>query len=88
MLALLFTPALSDDDQFRALELLQQGKILPLEEILVISRQEIDGHILEVELEQERGEIIYEIEMLDQQGRVWELKLDATNGTLLKRKRE
>ncbi len=88
MLALLFTPAMSDDDQSRAIELLQQGEILPLEDILVISRQEIDGHILEVELEQERGEIIYEIEMLDQQGRVWELKIDATNGEILKRERE
>ncbi len=88
MLALLFTPAMSDDDQYRALELLQQGEILPLEDILVISRQEIDGHILEVELEQERGKIIYEIEMLDQQGRVWELKLDATNGNIIKREQE
>lgn len=88
MLALLFTPALSDDDQLRAIELLQRGEILPLEDILVISRGEIEGHILEVELEQERGKIIYEIEMLDQQGRVWELKIDATSGEIIKREQE
>lgn len=88
VVVLISAQSVADDDQSRALQLLQMGEILPLEEILAISRQQIDGHILEVELEQKRGRMIYEIEMLDHKGRVWELKFDATNGDILKREQE
>lgn len=88
VVALISAQSAADDDQSRALQLRQLGEILPLEEILAISRQQIDGHILEVELEQKRSRIIYEIEILDHQGRVWELKFDAANGDILERERE
>ncbi len=88
LLALLVSQSVADDDQSRALQLRQLGEILPLEDILAISRQQIDGHILEVELEQERGRMIYEIEILDHQGRVWELEFDAASGEILKQEQE
>ena len=42
-----------------------------------------DGQILEVELEQEKGQIEYEVEMIGPQGQVVEFEFDATNGELL-----
>ena len=76
------------DDQDQALELRKAGEILPLERILDISRAEIDGRVLAVELEREDGILIYELEILDQQGRVWELKLNAADGALIERELE
>ena len=76
------------DDHERALELQKSGEILALEQILAISRQQIEGRVLEVELERERGVLIYELEILDDTGQVWELKLDATNGELIQRELE
>jgi len=87
MLTLLSTQSMADDHG-RALQLRQMGEILPLEKILAISRTQVEGHILEVELEQEHGTMIYEIEILDHQGRVWELKFDAANGEIINREQE
>lgn len=73
------------DDQDRALQLREAGKILSLGEILSMNSAWIDGHILEVELERERDILIYELEILDDKGRVWELKVDAKSGRIIKR---
>jgi uncharacterized membrane protein YkoI len=40
--------------------------------------------VLETELEQKKGIHIYEIEILDAQSQVWEIKLDAKTGKLIK----
>ena len=69
-------------------ELAQQGDILPLEQILERARQHRTGRVLETELEQKRGRYIYEIEMLDDNGEVWEMKFDATSGELLGQEQE
>ncbi|GKT12320.1 MAG: hypothetical protein ISEC1_P1298 [Thiomicrorhabdus sp.] len=82
-LALLSTSSLSDD-QDRVLNLREAGEILPLEQILKITRKEIDGRILEVELEQEKETILYELQILDITGQVWELKIDAKTGDIIK----
>jgi uncharacterized membrane protein YkoI len=37
-----------------------------------------------VELEKEHGRYIYEIEVLDNDGKVWEMEVDAENGEILK----
>ncbi|BBP75961.1 MULTISPECIES: PepSY domain-containing protein [Pseudomonas] len=74
-----------DLDQDEALHLRQQGVILPLERLL----QQAMGHypgakLLEAELESKHGLYVYEVELLTQAGVVRELKLDASNGDLLK----
>jgi len=88
MLLVLLTVPSYADDQDLVLELRQSGEILPLEQILKISRQQQQGRILEVELEKERTGIIYELKVLADDGHVWELKVDAKSGDLIKRERE
>ncbi|WP_416769752.1 PepSY domain-containing protein [Pseudomonas sp. RHF3.3-3] len=86
MLATLCSLAAARDlDQDEALRLRQQGVILPLESLL----QRAMGHhpgskLLEAELETKHGHYVYEVELLTQAGVVRELKLDASNGDLLK----
>ena len=78
----------SDIDQDEAQRLRQSGDILPLAEILDIAHTTRPGRIIEVELERKRGRYIYEIELLDSDGQVWELKFDGASGALLEQELE
>jgi uncharacterized membrane protein YkoI len=78
----------SDIDQDEARRLRESGDILPLTEILNVARTTHPGRIIEVELERERGHYIYEIELLDEDGQVLELKYDAASGVLLEKELE
>lgn len=74
----------ADDDHIRARELSQRGEILSLEKIAERARAVRPGKLIDIDLERKGGLWVYEIELLDDQGRVWEMKLDARNGELLK----
>jgi uncharacterized membrane protein YkoI len=76
------------DDYERAYRLRESGEILPLEQILEIALKSHPGRVLEVDLDREEGRRVYEIEIVDQQGVVWELEFDAGDGRLLEKKRE
>ncbi|WP_439535502.1 PepSY domain-containing protein [Methyloversatilis sp.] len=74
----------ADDDHIRARELSQRGEILSLEKISERAKAVRPGKLIDIDLERKRELWIYEVELLDDQGRVWEMKLDARNGELLK----
>jgi len=75
-------------DHDEAYELRRSGEILSLEQILQINRKQITGRILEVDLEHEDGQTMYEIEVLDDKGIVWEIKLDARTGKIIKQEQD
>lgn len=75
-----------EHDQIRSLQ--QRGAILPLEQILERARHHHQGRVLETELEQKGERYIYELELVDDQGQVWEMKFDAASGELLKERQE
>jgi uncharacterized membrane protein YkoI len=72
-----------DADDARRLR--DAGEILPLSEILQRARDAQPGRVIEVELEDTGEEVVYELEVLDAGGVVWELQLDARSGAVLKR---
>ena len=74
----------SADDHENARGLVQSGEILPLETILEKLKKRVVGRIIEVELERKKGQLIYEIEQVDDQGVVKEFIFDAKTGDLLK----
>lgn len=76
--------SLAGDDAQKARALSQRGDILPLERIAGHVRAARPGKLIDIELEQKHGRWIYEAEVLDDAGRVWELKLDARTGSVLK----
>ena len=82
------SPALADDDHLEARRLMESGDVLPLQSILDRIRKDYPGRILEVELEKKHDTIVYEIEILDDDGRVRELRVDASNGELLQDKED
>lgn len=90
LLAVSFLPVTSradiDSDKARALQ--QQGAILPLEQIIDVAKKIKAGQVLETELDRDDGRYIYELEILDQQGQVWEIELDAATAELIELENE
>lgn len=78
--------ALAGSDQDRARAALQAGQVLPLKTLLERLEREHPGQVLEVELEHEDGRWIYEIKLLQADGRLLKLELDAATAQVLRRK--
>ncbi len=75
-----------DDDRDRADEVLRErtaGRIKPLAEILAIVRRRFPGRVLRTEFENDDGVPMYEVYILQPNGRRREVKLDARNGRIL-----
>lgn len=81
--SVMFVSSVQADDHNEAYKLLQKGEILPLEKILQLNLKNISGKVLEVELEREKRKFIYEIEVLNNDGVVWEYKIDAKTGKII-----
>ena len=83
----LLTPVLassSDHDQARAA--LASGEILPLSAIIAKLEKDFPGQIVEVELERENGQWIYEIKLLQRDGYRQKLKVDAKSAAVISKK--
>lgn len=74
----------SGESPSNASRLSAKGEIMSLEKISQKAKTYKPGEILEVELEKKHGRYVYEIDILDAGSQVWELKLDAKTGQLLK----
>lgn len=76
-------PLHADDDHERAREAVRSGRALPLSAVLAAVERDFAGQVLDVELDDEDGVLIYEIELLGPGGRKLELEYDASTGRLL-----
>jgi len=65
-----------------------EGHIMTLEEILNIANKAYQGRILEAELETREGAYVYQIDILDNDGVIWELEYNAANGQLITKQRD
>ncbi len=64
------------------------GRIMSFVDIYAINKSRLDGRLLDLEVELEDGEIVYEIEVLRDDGEVREFHIDATTGAVLKEERD
>tara|TARA_R110002012_G_scaffold77826_4_gene198128 strand:- start:19530 stop:19853 length:324 start_codon:yes stop_codon:yes gene_type:complete len=87
MLSLLSLTSFAEDHD-KIQSLVKTGKIQPLEAILQRLYKIEQGHILEVELEKKKNRLIYEIEIVNDDGIVKEYIFDAKSGELIKDKFE
>ena len=88
ILSVLFSTNIFADDHENARKLVQSGQILPLDTILENLKKRTTGRVLEVEIERKKGRLIYEIEIVDEQGVVNEYVFDASTGVFLNEKVE
>lgn len=81
---LLATPASARDDHERAREAVQSGQIQPLRYILETLERTHPGKVLEVELERRRDQWMYEVKLLQPDGRLVKLRVDAKTAEVLR----
>lgn len=84
LLALLAVGVLADKDHDRVFRWRQEGRVLPLEGILERFDPQRRLRIIEIELEEEEGLPVYEIQYLDTSGRIHEIDIDARTGEPVK----
>ncbi len=78
------TAAASDGgDQERARRAVEQGRMLPLRDIIARAQADLGGEVVEAELEEERGVPVYEIKVLTRAGRLVKVRYDARTGSPL-----
>lgn len=75
-----------EHDHDRARAALRAGEVLPLSTILERVAREQPGQVLEVELERDDGRWIYELKLLQGEGKLVKLKVDARDGAVLRKK--
>ena len=79
----LAAPAHADADHDRARAAAQAGQIQPLQTVLAAVSKTHPGHILDVELEQENGQWVYEIKLLQADGYLRKLLINARTMEIL-----
>ena len=72
-------------DHDRARAALRAGEVLPLAVILERVARQQSGQVLDVELEREHGRWIYELKLLQHDGALVKLEVDAFDGRVLRR---
>ncbi|MBE7418878.1 MAG: PepSY domain-containing protein [Ideonella sp.] len=77
-----------DHDHHLARQALQQGKVLPLRTVLDKVEREYPGQALKVEFERDDGRFVYKIRLLQPDGRIARLEVDAVDGRVLGIKRK
>ncbi len=75
-------------DHDLARQALERGQVLPLRTVLEKVEREYQGQVLKVEFEHDDGRFLYEIRLLQQDGRMAKLKIDAVDGRVLQIKRK
>lgn len=67
---------------------LEQHQVLPLRTVLEKVEREHQGQVLKIEFEHEDGRFVYKIRLLQADGRIAKLKVDAVDGRVLGIKRK
>jgi uncharacterized membrane protein YkoI len=74
-------------DHERARAAVEAGEVMPLPALLEKLQRSHPGRVLELELEQEDGTWIYEVRLLQADGQLLKIKLDARTALVLSAKR-
>jgi len=75
-------------DHERARAALQAGEVLPLPTLLDKLNRTHPGQVLELELERDDGRWVYEVKLLQADGRLLKLALDAGTGQVIEARRQ
>ena len=72
-----------DDLSDQILQLVKEGKLLSLESLMDKYEGRLQGRLLDVEVENKKGQIIYELVIMRDNSIVYEIKIDAQTGEWL-----
>ncbi|WP_164867896.1 PepSY domain-containing protein [Rhodovarius crocodyli] len=68
----------------RARAAVAEGRILPLADIMARLRPGLEARVIEVELEEHHGALVYEMRAVTPEGRLLDIEVDAATGRLLR----
>jgi uncharacterized membrane protein YkoI len=71
-----------DDDEDLTAEDKQQVKV-SMQEARTIALRRVNGKVLDEELEKEKGRLQYAFDIRDEDGKVWDVEIDAISGEVL-----
>lgn len=71
------------EDHDVARQALEQGQVLPLRSVLDKIERDHQGQVLKIEFERDDGRFVYKIRLLQKDGRMVRLKVDAVDGQVL-----
>ncbi|MFP5466625.1 MAG: PepSY domain-containing protein [Gammaproteobacteria bacterium] len=77
-------PAMADNDHDRARAAVQSGQILPLKTVLERLERDHPGQVMEIELDREKDRWVYEVRLLQADGKLVKLELDAATADVLR----
>lgn len=61
----------------------QMIRQLTIEDAIGIAREQVDGQVVQAELERKGGRLIFEVDIITQQGRKYEIEIDASTGEVI-----
>ena len=73
-------------DHNEIFQLRESGQIMSMEDVLRHAQSIQPGQLIEAELEREDDNYVYELKIIDAEGRLHKLELDAQTGDVLKQK--
>lgn len=76
--------AFSGSEQDSAREAVKSGEIRSLKDILRGVRRQVDGQVLDTQLEESGGGYVYRVKVLGNDGRVRVLMIDGRSGKVLR----
>jgi uncharacterized membrane protein YkoI len=76
------TVAWSDDKEGNISDLVKDAKVT-IEQAIKTATEKVPGTVVEAELEKKHGKTVWEVEILGADGKVTEVHIDASNGTVI-----
>jgi uncharacterized membrane protein YkoI len=76
------SPVMASHDHDKALQAVKSGEIRPLAEILSIVQDKLPGEVVRTKLEQKEKVWVYEFRVVDREGQVFEVYVDARSGEI------
>jgi uncharacterized membrane protein YkoI len=70
------------DEHDLAREALRRGEVLPIARILAVVAQRVPGEVVEVKLDERRGQLFYQVKVLTPSGIVREIHLDPRTAVI------
>lgn len=61
----------------------QMSRQLTIEDAIGIARGQVEGQVVQAELERRGSRLIYEVDIISNQGAKYEVKVDATTGEVI-----
>jgi len=83
-LLLAASPCFADEDNERARAMVQKGEFIPLVEIIKRVQNAQQGDVLEVEIYEEDGRTLYELDVLDRNDELHEVMVDPYTGEIVR----